>query len=238
MHGRYHVSVKDIQALAKPILRHRIMTNFYAESERINSDAIVERLLETCRCRRAGCRRWPRARTSGQFLDPAVVARLGTLELKARTIVEGLPVRPAPQPVQGVQRRVRRVPAVHARRRPRDDRLEGLRAQRPPLRQEVRGGNQPRLPPLLDVSGSMGYGSRGDHQARVRASASPASLAYLMNRQRDAVGLTAFDDSIVDDAAGERAAGPPARAAGHARAAAARAARPTSPSRCTSSPTR
>jgi MoxR-like ATPase len=47
MNGRYHVSVKDIQALAKPILRHRIMTNFYAESERINSDTIVERLLET-----------------------------------------------------------------------------------------------------------------------------------------------------------------------------------------------
>jgi MoxR-like ATPase len=47
MHGRYHVSIKDIQALAKPILRHRVMTNFYAESERITSDAIVERLLET-----------------------------------------------------------------------------------------------------------------------------------------------------------------------------------------------
>ena len=46
MNGRYHVSVKDIQALAKPILRHRVMTNFYAESERINSDAIIERLLE------------------------------------------------------------------------------------------------------------------------------------------------------------------------------------------------
>jgi len=46
MHGRYHVSIKDIQGLAKPILRHRIMTNFYAESERINSDAIVDRLLE------------------------------------------------------------------------------------------------------------------------------------------------------------------------------------------------
>jgi MoxR-like ATPase len=47
MHGRYHVSIKDIQGLAKPILRHRIMTNFYAESEHITSDAIVERLLET-----------------------------------------------------------------------------------------------------------------------------------------------------------------------------------------------
>jgi MoxR-like ATPase len=47
MHGRYHVSIKDIQALAKPILRHRVMTNFYAESERITPDTIVERLLET-----------------------------------------------------------------------------------------------------------------------------------------------------------------------------------------------
>jgi MoxR-like ATPase len=46
MHGRYHVSIKDIQALAKPILRHRIMTNFYAESERITPDAIVDRLLD------------------------------------------------------------------------------------------------------------------------------------------------------------------------------------------------
>ena len=45
MHGRYHVSIKDIQALAKPILRHRVLTNFYAESERVNSDAIIDRLL-------------------------------------------------------------------------------------------------------------------------------------------------------------------------------------------------
>ena len=47
MHGRYHASIKDIQALAKPIFRHRIITNFYAESERVNSDAIVDRLLES-----------------------------------------------------------------------------------------------------------------------------------------------------------------------------------------------
>jgi MoxR-like ATPase len=46
MRGRYHASLKDIQALAKPILRHRVMTNFYAESERINSEAIIDRLLE------------------------------------------------------------------------------------------------------------------------------------------------------------------------------------------------
>jgi MoxR-like ATPase len=46
MLGRYHVSVADIQALAAPILRHRVITNFYAESEQVNSDGIVRRLIE------------------------------------------------------------------------------------------------------------------------------------------------------------------------------------------------
>jgi MoxR-like ATPase len=47
IHGRYHVSIQDIHELAKPILRHRIMTNFYAESERINADAIIDKLIAT-----------------------------------------------------------------------------------------------------------------------------------------------------------------------------------------------
>jgi len=46
MQGRYHVAVSDIVSLASPILRHRIITNFYAESEGIDADAVVERLLE------------------------------------------------------------------------------------------------------------------------------------------------------------------------------------------------
>jgi MoxR-like ATPase len=54
MHGRYHVSIKDVQALAKPILRHRVMTNFYAESERITSDAVIDRLLESVPVPRSG----------------------------------------------------------------------------------------------------------------------------------------------------------------------------------------
>jgi len=47
MQGRHHVSIKDIQALASPILRHRIITNFYAESEHLNADSLISRLLET-----------------------------------------------------------------------------------------------------------------------------------------------------------------------------------------------
>jgi MoxR-like ATPase len=54
IHGRYHVAIKDIQALAKPILRHRIMTNFYAESERINSDSIIDKLIEAVPLPRSG----------------------------------------------------------------------------------------------------------------------------------------------------------------------------------------
>ena len=45
--GRPYVSVKDIQSVAYAVLRHRIVTNFRAESEGINSEEIVRRLLET-----------------------------------------------------------------------------------------------------------------------------------------------------------------------------------------------
>jgi MoxR-like ATPase len=45
MQGRYHVSVQDVQAVAKPVLRHRILTNFTASSEGITSDIIIDRLI-------------------------------------------------------------------------------------------------------------------------------------------------------------------------------------------------
>ena len=43
--GRYHVSFEDVRALAHPVLRHRIITNFHAQSEGVTSDQIVDRLL-------------------------------------------------------------------------------------------------------------------------------------------------------------------------------------------------
>ena len=43
--GRYHVSFDDIRALAHPVLRHRVLTNFRAESEGITTDSIVDELL-------------------------------------------------------------------------------------------------------------------------------------------------------------------------------------------------
>ena len=46
MNGRYHVSVADIRALAPPTLRHRLVTNFYAEAEGVDAEAIITRLLD------------------------------------------------------------------------------------------------------------------------------------------------------------------------------------------------
>ena len=52
--GRYHVSFEDIRALAHPVLRHRILTNFHAQSEGITSDALIDRLLEAVPMPRSG----------------------------------------------------------------------------------------------------------------------------------------------------------------------------------------
>jgi len=46
MHHRYHVTYEDIRALATPVLRHRILLNFQAESDRLSTDDILTRLLE------------------------------------------------------------------------------------------------------------------------------------------------------------------------------------------------
>ncbi len=46
MNGRYNVSCEDIRASAAPVLRHRILLNFQAESEKLDTDQIVKRLLE------------------------------------------------------------------------------------------------------------------------------------------------------------------------------------------------
>ncbi|HYT65694.1 MAG TPA: AAA family ATPase [Vicinamibacterales bacterium] len=54
MQGRYHVAIADIRALAHPILRHRVIPNFYAESEKVTSDILVDRLIEAVPAPRSG----------------------------------------------------------------------------------------------------------------------------------------------------------------------------------------
>ena len=52
--GRYHVSFEDIQALAAPVLWHRILTNFHAESEQVSRDRLIDELLEAVPTPRSG----------------------------------------------------------------------------------------------------------------------------------------------------------------------------------------
>ncbi len=46
MKGRYHVTYEDVRALYIPVLRHRILLNFHAESDRLKQDDILKRVLE------------------------------------------------------------------------------------------------------------------------------------------------------------------------------------------------
>jgi uncharacterized protein (DUF58 family) len=131
-----------------------------------------------------------------QFLDPAVVARLATLELKARTIVEGFLSGLHRSPFKGFSVEF----AEYRQYIPGDD-LSTIdwkvyaRSDRHYVKKFEEETNLD-CHVMLDVSASMGYGSRGITKFEY-GECLAASLGYLMNRQRDAVGLTAFDDRIV-----------------------------------------
>ncbi|MGH9253946.1 MAG: DUF58 domain-containing protein [Vicinamibacterales bacterium] len=129
------------------------------------------------------------------FLDPATLARLGTLELKARTVVEGFLSGLHRSPFKGFSVEF----AEYRQYLPGDD-LSTIdwkvyaRSDRYYVKKFEEETNVD-CHLLLDVSASMGYGSRGLTKLRY-GSMLAASLAYLMNRQRDAVALTTFDDAI------------------------------------------
>ena len=54
MNGRYHVGFEDIRALAGPVMRHRIITNFNAQSERVTTDQLIEQLIRAVPTPRSG----------------------------------------------------------------------------------------------------------------------------------------------------------------------------------------
>src|SRR5207245_1340466 len=47
LHGRYHVAADDVAAVAKPILRHRLICNFTAQSEGVSTDKVIDRILQS-----------------------------------------------------------------------------------------------------------------------------------------------------------------------------------------------
>jgi MoxR-like ATPase len=54
LEGRFYVTTEDIKAVAHPVLRHRVITNFNAESAGISPDAVIDRLLQEVSDRREG----------------------------------------------------------------------------------------------------------------------------------------------------------------------------------------
>lgn len=130
------------------------------------------------------------------LLEPSVVARLGTLELKARTIVEGFLSGLHRSPFKGFSVEF----AEYRQYMPGDD-LATIdwkvyaRSDRHYVKKFEEETNLD-CHVLVDVSASMGYGRRGLTKFEY-AQTLAASLGYLMNRQRDAIGLMAFDDRVV-----------------------------------------
>jgi uncharacterized protein (DUF58 family) len=139
----------------------------------------------------------PASARERQFLDPAVIARLGTLELKARTIVEGFLSGLHRSPFKGFS-----VEFAEYRQYIHGDDLATIdwkvyaRSDRYYVKKFEEETNLD-CHLLVDASGSMGYGTHGLTKFEYGACVA-ASIAYLMNRQRDAVGLMAFDERVVE----------------------------------------
>ena len=47
LRGRFNASCEDVKSVASSVLRHRVLTNFHAEAEGVDSDTIIQRLLDT-----------------------------------------------------------------------------------------------------------------------------------------------------------------------------------------------
>ena len=137
------------------------------------------------------------SRRDVRFLDPAVIARLGTMELKARTVVEGFISGLHRSPFKGFSVEF----AEYRQYLPGDD-LSTLdwkvyaRSDRHYVKKYEEETNLD-CHLLLDVSGSMGYRGGAPLSKMDYGSVLAASLAFLMHRQRDATGLMAFDHRIV-----------------------------------------
>ncbi len=132
-----------------------------------------------------------------RFLDPAVIARLGSMELKARTVVEGFLSGLHRSPYKGFSVEF----AEYRQYLPGDD-LSTLdwkvfaRSDRHYVKKFEEETNLD-CHVLLDMSASMAYRGGGAMTKLEYGSVLAASLAYLMSRQRDATGLISFDEKIV-----------------------------------------
>jgi uncharacterized protein (DUF58 family) len=135
--------------------------------------------------------------TSTRFLDPGVLARIGNLELLARTVVDGFINGLHHSPYFGLSVDF----AEHRPYMPGDDvrridwRVYG-RTDRFYVK-EFEADTNANFVVLLDTSGSMNYGS-GPITKLDYARFLAASLTYFSRQQRDRVGIVTFTDRIID----------------------------------------
>ena len=130
-----------------------------------------------------------------RYLDPNLVEHLNHMELSARSVVEGATIGLHKSPVKGASVEFRQHRAYVAGDEPRHlDWRVLARTDRPYIKEYDEETNL-RCMLLLDASGSMAYarrfGSKFDAAARIAA-----SLAYLMLRQTESVGLACFTGKL------------------------------------------
>ena len=162
MNGRHHVSLKDMQALARadsaPPRHHELLRRVGAPQLRRHRRAAAR---DRARAQERHVMAAPTRPSELRFLDPAVLARLGTLELKARTVVEGFLTGLHRSPYKGFSVEF----AEYRQYMPGDD-LSTIdwkvyaRSDRYYVKKFEEETNLDCYL-LLDVSASMGYGSRG-----------------------------------------------------------------------------
>jgi uncharacterized protein (DUF58 family) len=134
---------------------------------------------------------------STRFIDPTVLSRISTMELRARSVVEGFVAGLHRSPYKGFSVEFMSYrPYI-----PGDDLMHVdwklfARSDRYYVK-EFEDETNTSLNILLDISASMDYASNGISK-RAYASYLAASLAYLVIRQRDSAGLTLFDDKVVE----------------------------------------
>jgi uncharacterized protein (DUF58 family) len=134
--------------------------------------------------------------TSARFLDPELLARIGSLELLARTVVEGFMSGLHRSPFTGFSTEF----TEYRQYNPGDDlryldwRLLG-RTDRYFIK-KYRADTNTQCHLLIDTSASMGYSHSTSVTKLQYATFLAASIAYLLNRQQDSVGLVGFNNKV------------------------------------------
>ena len=134
--------------------------------------------------------------TPARFLDPELLARIGSLELLARAVVEGFMSGLHRSPFTGFSTEF-----TEYRQYNQGDDLRYLdwrllgRTDRYFIK-KYRADTNTQCHLLVDTSASMNYASSSSVSKLQYAQFLAASLSYLLNRQQDSVGLVAFDQKV------------------------------------------